>query len=93
MSKMNIGGVLVNTTHSDVAKRGGKSGRTPEFRRYMAELKLTDPERWAQINKAERQYLDTVTVQLAADEQVIADQMEGWSDPTGQSGAHVKGSF
>lgn len=65
----------------------GKRGRSPEFQRYMAELQVTDPARWALINAEERKTVDVIETQLAADEQVITEQQEGWSDPTGQRGA------
>ena len=69
------------------ASSRGRKGRSPEFARWMDELKVTDPARHADICKAEGFYVDAAAVQLRADEQTIADQQEGWSDPTGQRGA------
>lgn len=60
-------------------------GRSPEFRRYLSELKLTDPERYRQIVAAEAAQVPEMNRRQEHEEQIMAEQMEGYADAAGNS--------
>lgn len=55
-------------------------GRSPEFRRFLSELKLTDPDRYRQIVAAEAAQVPEMERRQEHEELVMSEQMEGWSD-------------
>lgn len=75
-----VAGIAGPQKSRPAAGANGRRGRSAEFRQYMEQLYVIDPERWALINAEESKFVAVVETQLAADEQVIADQMEGWAD-------------
>lgn len=86
MNTRRVGLHVVRQRRPNDAASPGTPGRSPEFRRYLAELAIADPARHAEITRAESAYVPELVPRLKHAESILEESMEGYEVIPGGDG-------